>query len=97
MLGTDPFVFLLKSLVLFIYGLIFAFSVIFTLSIESYRRLDEYLGMNFLTSRIINPIIESNINFLDEWLIKHHKIIGPLLILLSIIDTVMLLRFIDLL
>jgi hypothetical protein len=34
---------------------------------------------------IINPL-ERNIDWLDNWLMSHNKTVGPLLILLSIVD-----------
>lgn len=91
MLGTDPLIFLAKCLVLFIYGTALIISIIFTLFINMFNRLNEILNLSFVSTKTLNPL-ESNIDFLNEWLIARNKVIGPVLILLSLWDTVILLR-----
>ena len=95
MLGIDWFDLFLRASVLFIYGGIIIVSTIFTFSLESYRSLDELLRMRFFTQRIISPIIESDINTLDDWLIAHNRLIGPCLIMVSFIDIFALFKIID--
>jgi hypothetical protein len=97
MAGIDLFELFLRGAVLLVYGSIIMVSTIFTFSLEAYRRLDECLGMGFFNERIISPVIEGNINAIDDWLIAHNRLIGPWLILISFIDIVAFFKIIDLL
>ena len=93
---VDAFVILCKLIVVFIYGSIFIISIIFTFFIDAYHRLEELLRLEFLSVRIVNPLVR-NSNFVNDWLVAHNKIIGPMLILVSLWDIFSIFRFINLL
>jgi len=90
------FIILSKSIVLFIYGGIVIVSIIFTLSIDAYIRINDLLSIEFLSQKTISPL-EVDIDIIDDWLIAHNKIIGPMLTLFSLLDIAILFRVIDLL
>jgi len=91
MLSPDSLIFLAKYFVLFIYGAALIISIIFTFFINTFNRLNEILNVSFVSTKTLNPL-ESNVDFLNEWLIARNKVIGPILILLSLLDMVILLR-----
>lgn len=84
-MGFDMFDLSLRVIAFFIYGSIFIISLIFTFSLETYKKIDEKFNLEIISTRILTPL-EININWLDVWLMEHHKIIGPILILLSLLD-----------
>jgi hypothetical protein len=77
---------LLNAIVFFIYGIVFMISVIFTVSLETYSKINEKLNLEIFSSKVIIGILEKDIDWLDNWLVRHNKIVGPLLIILSLID-----------
>lgn len=88
---------LFKSIVFFIYGIITVVAIIFTFSLDAYRKIDEKLNLNIiLTPIIINPL-ERNIKSFDAWLMEHNRTVGPLLVILSIVDLKLWLDIINLL
>lgn len=91
---ADLFIILCKFIVLFIYGTICILSIIFTFAINTYIRLSEFLDLEFLSRKTTNPL-ERNIDFIEDWLISYNKIIGPLLILLSLWDIVMFFKVLN--
>lgn len=91
--GYDYFSLLLSGIVFLIYGVSCIISLVFTLSIETYRKIDEKLNLDIISDRIINPL-DVDIKWVDAWLMRHNKIVGPLLILLSTIDLKLLLNII---
>lgn len=95
--GSDLlFIILCKSIIFFIYGGVVIISVIFTLSVDTYIRINDLLNIMFSSQKTISPI-EEDIDIIDDWLITHNKIIGPILALLSLLDIVILFRITDLL
>ena len=77
---------LLTSIVLFIYGTVCIISIIFTFSIDTYSKISEKLNSEIISGRVIVDFLEKNIDWLDNWLVNNNKIVGPVLILLSIVD-----------
>ena len=90
-MNLDPFIILYELVVLFTYGSVTIICIIFTFFNETYQRLDEQLNLAFLSRRIITPL-ERNIQTFDDWLIVHHRTIGPVLIFLSLLDFFLLAR-----
>ncbi|MCM8781714.1 MAG: hypothetical protein NC828_01475 [Candidatus Omnitrophica bacterium] len=84
-MGIDPFNLLLSGIVFFIYSTICIISTIFTFSLQTYRKIDEIVKLEIIPSRILTPL-EKNIYWIDTWLMSNNKIIGPILIVLSILD-----------
>ena len=81
----DIIMVILSTAVFFVYTIICIISIIFTFSIDKYRKIDEMLNLDIISSRILTPL-EVNINIIDDWLIKRHRLIGPVLIYLSLLD-----------
>jgi ABC-type sulfate transport system permease subunit len=75
----------ISALVFFIYGTICFVSILFTFHIEKYHKMEEALNVDLITTRILTPL-EMNIDVIDSWLIDNRKIVGPILIFLSLID-----------
>lgn len=86
--------FFLSLLVFFVYGPICIITIIFTFSLDTYIKIHTALDFNVISTPIINPL-ERGIDWFDNWAISHHKIIGPILILLSITDLKLLLELIN--
>jgi len=84
-MALDPFNLLLAASVFFVYGAICTVSMIFTFALDTYREIDAKIMSEIIPAKTLMPF-EKNINRLDDWLIEHNKLIGPILILLSIID-----------
>ena len=84
-MGLDPFDLLLSIVIFFIYGSICIISLIFTFSLETYKKIDEALNLEIFFWRPIN-LLDINIDYFDQWLIRHHRIIGPILVILSLLD-----------
>lgn len=81
-------------LVFSVYGPICIVTIIFTFSLETYVKIHTALDFNVISTPIINPL-ERGIDWFDNWAISHHKIIGPILIVLSITDLKSLLELIN--
>ena len=74
------------SVVLFLnYSIICIISLIFTFSLRTYLKIDEQLNFDIFSSPTINPL-DRNIDRFNDWLIANNKIVGPVLIYLSIIS-----------
>jgi hypothetical protein len=81
----NPIIVLLSAVIFFVYGSICVISAMFTFFIESYHKLDEKLNINMLSSKILTPL-DADIDILDVWMFEHNKVVGPLLILLCLVD-----------
>jgi len=81
----DPFVITLNIIAFLIYSTICIISTIFTFSLDTYNKLDGFLKINIIKPHILTPL-EMNIYYIDSWLMYNNKIVGPLLILLSLVD-----------
>ncbi len=88
-IANDPIIFLCQTITILLYAVIFIVSLIYTFSIDTYRKLDETLNFSFLEKVTSNPL-EQDIDFLNDWLIDNNKIVGPCLVLLSAFDLFML-------
>lgn len=84
-MGFDTFDLLLSGWIFFIYSATCIISIIFTFSLELYRNIEEKLGSYIFSSRILSPL-DKDIDWLNIWLMKHHKIVGPILISLSLVN-----------
>lgn len=72
--------------ILITYGIICFISLILSLSRETFQAIEEALNTNLISNKIVNPVIESNINFINEWLLSNNKVVGPILVILSLLD-----------
>ena len=78
---------LIVSVVIFIiYSGACIISIIFTFSIETYRKIDELVNLSIMTDSILIPIVEQKINKFDLWAMEHHRFIGALLIIFSLLN-----------
>ncbi|MBI4981209.1 hypothetical protein HZC30_06685 [Candidatus Woesearchaeota archaeon] len=85
MLGVDTFNVLITLFTLLIYGCISIISLIFTFDLETYCAIDEVLNLRYFSNKPLNAL-EQNINIVDNWLKDNNKIVGPFLMLISLID-----------
>ncbi|MGE5197668.1 MAG: hypothetical protein ACM3IL_04115 [Deltaproteobacteria bacterium] len=92
----DTFNLLLSAIVFLIYGTICIISIIFTFFLDLYHKIDQALNISVIKARVLSPI-ERNITFIDDWLIDHNSIVGPFLVLLSLIDLKLSFNIINLL
>ena len=82
---VDILDYVLSSLAFGIYGAIIAVSLIFTFSLETYKKLDSRLNLELWSTSFFNPLAR-NLDVVDCWLMDNNKLVGPALIILSIID-----------
>ena len=74
------------SLALFLnYSVICIISLILTFSLKSYLKIDDQLNFDIFSSPKVNPL-DRRIDWFNNWLITNNKIVGPVLIYLSIIS-----------
>jgi len=76
---------LLNSIVFFIYSSVCIISIIFTFSLDAYLKINEKLKLDIFSTPIITSL-EIKIDWFDKWAMQHNKVLGPILIILSIID-----------
>lgn len=76
----------ISVLLYFIYGGICIVGLIFTFSIETYRKIDQMFNLEMVISQFMNPLLDRRIGVIEAWLSKHNRIVGPVLITLSLID-----------
>ncbi len=84
-MGPDIFNLLLSGWIFIIYSTICIVSIIFTFSLQIYLRIEEKLNFSIFSNRILTPL-DRSIDWFNVWLMKHNKITGTSLILLSLID-----------
>jgi hypothetical protein len=77
--------FILASAVFIIYGSICIIAIIFTFALDTYIKIHDALNFHVFSTPILTPI-ERSIDWFDAWAMKNHGLIGPFLIMLSIID-----------
>jgi len=81
----DTLTILLTGLIFLLYGGICGVGLIFTFALNLYHKLDAVLDFNIIRPKILTPL-ERNAYLIDDWLISHNKVVGPLLTLLGLID-----------
>ncbi|MCM8801249.1 MAG: hypothetical protein NC912_04480 [Candidatus Omnitrophica bacterium] len=84
MLGFSIFNLFLGGLVLLIYLVTFIICIIFTVSLDTYIKVEDKLNLNLFPVTIITPL-DIQISWVDEWLMRYHRITGTILTLLSLI------------
>jgi len=84
-MAADPFTLIVSSAMFFVYGLALIMSVIFTFSLELYRKIEEKIMVEIIPARVVT-ILDRNIDWFDDWLKAHNMSIGPVLILFSILN-----------
>jgi hypothetical protein len=81
----DVLIILLTGFIFLLYGSICGVGLIFTFALNLYHRLDAVLDLNIVRPKILTPL-ETNVYRIDDWLVSHNKVVGPLLTLLGLID-----------
>lgn len=76
----------ISVLLYFIYGSICIVAIIFTFSVETYYKIDRMFNLELIISQFINPLLDKRVGAVEGWLVRHNKIVGPILIALSLID-----------
>lgn len=82
----DIFNLLLSGWIFFIFSAICIISIFFTFSLDTYRRIEEKLDFCIFSDRMAVTILDKRIDWFNIWLMKHHKITGLFLIVLSLVD-----------
>lgn len=85
MAGFDPFDFLMSLILFSVYGFTCVVAIIFTFSLDIYQKIDEKLNLDVFASKILIPI-EVNIGWFNNWMMRHNRVFGPVLIILSLVD-----------
>lgn len=76
----------ISVLLYFIYGGICIVALIFTFSMETYYKIDGVFNLELVISQFINPLLDRRVGTIEAWLIKYHRFVGPVLIVLSLVD-----------
>jgi hypothetical protein len=69
----------------FTYGSICIISTLFTFFLDAYRKIDETLNMDIFITPFMSPL-DREIDFFNVWLTTHNRIVGPILILISLAE-----------
>ncbi|MDD5565591.1 MAG: hypothetical protein PHG31_01690 [Candidatus Omnitrophica bacterium] len=85
LIGDNTLVFLLNWFVFLLYSSICIISLIFTFSIKTYQRIDDYLSSELISLPMLTAL-DKSIEALDLWFMSHNRIVGPILVLLSVVD-----------
>lgn len=62
-------------------------SVIFMLSLDLFRRIEEFLGMEFGGSAGFATVLEGKVDFVNDWVYRNHIFFGPLFAILAALNT----------
>ncbi|MCM8757577.1 MAG: hypothetical protein NC903_00750 [Candidatus Omnitrophica bacterium] len=81
-IGWDIFDLFFLFIIITIYLPTFILSLIFTLSIKLYQKIEEIVAIDIIPSALITPL-DRNITTFNEWMIQNHKIVGPIMVILS--------------
>ena len=76
----------ISVLLYFIYGSICIVALIFTFSVETYYKIDQMFNLELIISQFMNPLLDKRVGVIEAWLIKYHRFVGPVLIVLSLVD-----------
>ena len=76
----------ISVLLYFIYGGICIVALIFTFSVETYYKIDGVFNLEMVISQFINPLLDRRVGTIEAWLIKRNRFVGPILIVLSLVD-----------
>ncbi|MDD5155873.1 MAG: hypothetical protein PHF11_05255 [Candidatus Omnitrophica bacterium] len=78
---------ILNAWVLLIYGGVCLISIIFTFSLETYFKIDRKLNFIVLDLPLFVTILDKiYIDCIEFWMLRHNRIIGPFLIMISLTD-----------
>jgi hypothetical protein len=75
----------LSTVALLVYGSACIIAGIFTVSIDTYSKIDEKINFEIFSNPFVS-VLDTNISYFDSWLTSNNKIIGPILALFSLLD-----------
>ena len=83
---------ILRYFVLLIYAVSVLICVMFTFCLEVYLSFSEFFNFEFECIKVKNPVGKGLdvLKDVDNWLIAHHKLVGPVLITFSFLAMIML-------
>ncbi|MFA5145668.1 MAG: hypothetical protein WC723_06690 [Candidatus Omnitrophota bacterium] len=84
---------ILSAMVIFINLFICVIAIILTFFRDLYIKIDKKLNKTIF-STLFFPILDTKTYYFDSWMFKYHKIIGPILLLVSLIDMLLFLTLI---
>jgi len=76
---------LLNVFIFVLYGGACLLSLIFTISLDTYSRLDEKLNLEIFPNPVITPM-DAEMNSFSLWLAKYHRVVGSLLVFFSLLS-----------
>lgn len=76
----------LSGALYFIYGGICIIALIFTFSIDTYYKIDGVFNLELYLNRFLNPLLDRKMGQFEAWLVKHNRVVGPILTVLAILD-----------
>ena len=76
----------ISALLYFIYGGICIVALIFTFSVETYYKIDGIFNLELVISQFTNPLLDRRVGGVEAWLVKYNRFVGPVLIVLSLVD-----------
>jgi len=76
----------LSGIIFFMYSAACILSLVLTFSNEAFRKLDEKLSSELVSTPTLSPVLEKKITHINNWIVTRNRIVGPILIVLSIIN-----------
>lgn len=76
---------LLRGLIFFVYGTTILISLIFSISLDTYLKIENYFKFEIIPILITLSPLEKNMDFFNDWLMSRNKIAGPILIFFSFV------------
>jgi len=91
---TDPFCLILSVFAVFIFMSVCGIGILFTFFLDTYLKWDKKSSWWIIPSIILTPL-EKDLLWLDQWLKSKHKIVGPFLIILSLVNLALFFSIVD--
>lgn len=76
-----------KSLLVVFSSLATGLSLVFMLSPEIFRKVEEFLGFEFGEGAGFATVLEGKVNFLNDWVYSNRVFFGPILAVLAAMNT----------
>jgi len=80
----DAFNLIISGWIIFIYGTSCVISVIFTLSLQLYARIEDKLNFCIFEEVLLTPL-DKRFDGFNNWLMKYNKVSGSSLVFLSLL------------
>jgi allantoicase len=84
-MGLDIFNVSVGILLFAVYGATLVLCVMFAFFLEIYHKIEEKISSNIIYAPKVT-VFDLEIDWVDAWLKRHHRIVGYILIIVSLID-----------